>query len=67
MVLYTLMIALPVTGLLAWFGGVTAVAGLHGGVLKVLRWGVIGGHVLAVLYHQFIRRDGLIRRMMRAE
>ena len=61
-----LMIALPVTGLLAWYGGVTALADLHGGVLKVLLWIVIIGHVVAALYHQFILRDGLVNRMRKA-
>ena len=65
--LYVLMIALPVTGLLAWFGGVTSLAGLHGLLLKSLLWLMIGLHVLAALYHQFIRKDGLIKRMMRAQ
>lgn len=64
--LYALMIALPVTGLLAWYGGVTALADLHGGVLKVLLWIVIIGHVVAAFYHQFILRDGLLNRMRKA-
>ncbi len=61
--LYVLMIGLPLTGLLAWFGGVTSLADIHGGVLKVLLWVVIAGHVLAALYHQFILKDGLLNRM----
>lgn len=36
--LYVLMIALPVTGLLVWFGGVTFLADIHGGILKVFCW-----------------------------
>lgn len=27
---------------------------------------LIGLHVLAALWHQFVRKDGLIKRMMRA-
>ena len=61
--LYVLMIAMPVTGLLAWFGGVTALADLHGGLLKALLWAVIGLHVTAALYHQFILKNGLLNRM----
>ena len=61
--LYGLMIAMPVTGLLVWFGGVTALADLHGELLKTLLWVVIGLHVLAALYHQFILKDGLLNRM----
>lgn len=61
--LYALMIAMPLTGLLAWFGGITDLAGLHSEVLKVLLWALIGVHVLAGLYHHFIRKDGLLNRM----
>lgn len=61
--LYILMIGLPVTGLLAWFGGVTALADLHGELLKSLLWVVIALHVVAALYHQFILKDGLLNRM----
>ena len=65
--LYALMIALPVTGLLAWFGGINALADLHGGVLKALLWGLIALHVLAALYHQFILKDGLLNRMRKPQ
>ncbi len=61
--LYTLMIAMPVTGLLVWYGGVASLADVHGGVLKVLFWVVIAGHVVAALYHHFILKDGLLNRM----
>ncbi len=65
--LYGLMIAMPVTGLLAWYGGVTSLAGLHAELLKTLLWVMIAGHVLAAIYHHFILKDGLIKRMMRSE
>jgi cytochrome b561 len=61
--LYVLMIGLPVTGLLAWYGGVTSLAGLHGELLKSLLWLFIIGHIAAALYHHFILKDGLINRM----
>ena len=64
--LYALMIAMPATGLLAWYGGVASLAGLHGALLKTLLWVMIAGHVLAAVYHHFILKDGLIKRMMRA-
>ena len=51
---------------LAWFGGVTALADLHGGLLKLLLWLVIIGHVVAALYHHFILKDGLLHRMRKA-
>lgn len=61
--LYALMIALPVTGLLAFYGGISALAEVHGGILKALLWIVIALHVAAALYHHFILKDGLINRM----
>jgi cytochrome b561 len=61
--LYVLMIAMPVTGLLAFYGGFSQLGSLHGGILKVLLWGVIGLHVVAALYHHFILKDGLLNRM----
>jgi cytochrome b561 len=61
--LYVLMIAMPVTGLLAWYGGVTDLAELHGELLKTLLWVLIAVHVLAAFYHQFFLKDGLLNRM----
>ena len=63
--LYLLMIALPVAGLLGWFGDISLLADLHGEMLKVLLWLVIITHVLAVLYHQIVLKDGLLNRMRR--
>lgn len=63
--LYVLMIAIPVTGLLAWYGGVTSLAAIHGELLKVILWVVITLHVVAAFYHQFVLKDGLMERMRR--
>lgn len=65
--LYLLMIAMPVSGLLAWYGGVTTLGDLHGGALKVLLWIVIGLPVVAAFYHHFILKDGLLNRMRKQE
>lgn len=65
--LYVLMLALPITGLLAWYGGVTALADPHGEILKVLLWVMIVLHVAAALYHQFVLRDNLLNRMRKPE
>jgi cytochrome b561 len=61
--LYVLMIAMPITGLLTFYGGFPSLGELHGGILKVLLWVLIVGHVLAAFYHQFILKDGLLNRM----
>lgn len=65
--LYALMLALPITGLLAWFGGVTSLAELHGELLKSLLWALIALHVVAAIWHHFILKDGLLNRMRKAQ
>jgi cytochrome b561 len=64
--LYVLMLAMPITGLLAWYGGMTNLAGLHGELLKLLTIVMILLHILAALFHQFVVKDHLIARMMRS-
>lgn len=62
--LYVLMILMPVSGAVAWFGGVKAAAEGHE-VMKVLLLALIVLHVVGALYHQFILRDGVMNRMRR--
>lgn len=64
--LYALMILMPVSGALAWFGGVELGAQVHN-ILKIALLALIALHVIGALYHQFILKDGLINRMRRAE
>lgn len=63
--LYALMIGVPVVGLLAWFGASGDLAELHelGKPLFLL---LIAAHVAAALWHQFVKKDGLLMRMKRA-
>lgn len=64
--LYGLMLAVPVLGMTAWFGGVDQAAGIHAlaanGIMALVLL-----HSLAALFHQYVLKDGLLRRMMRAE
>ena len=60
---YALMVALPVSGLMAWYGGFYDLGELHGEVLKALAIVLILLHVAAALYHQFIVKDNLLDRM----
>ena len=60
--LYALILALPVTGAAAWFGGVEAAAEAHE-LLRGLLIVLVAGHVGAALWHQFVRRDGIMARM----
>ncbi len=64
--LYAVMILLPISGSVAWFGGVTAAAQGHN-LFKVALLGLVGLHVAGALYHQFFLRDGTLARMRRAQ
>ncbi|MEX0307785.1 MAG: cytochrome b [Ruegeria sp.] len=64
--LYALMVLLPISGALAWFGGIEASAEAHE-ILKTLMLVLVLLHVLAALFHQFILKTNLMGRMRRAE
>jgi cytochrome b561 len=64
--LYALMLLMPVSGLVAWFGGVDTAGEAHE-VMSNLMLFVVAVHVAAALWHQFWLKDHLLRRMMRAE
>jgi len=64
--LYALLIALPVTGALAWGGRIEAAGEAHE-VLKTLLLVLILAHLGAVGMHQLVWKTGILRRMMRAE
>jgi cytochrome b561 len=64
--LYALMILMPVSGSVAWFGGVEAAAKGHN-ILKVALVALVALHVAGALWHQFVLKDGLIARMRRAK
>ena len=63
--LYGLMIAMPVSGAAAWFGGIEAAADGHE-LLRVVLLALVAGHVLAALWHQFFLKDNLMARMRRS-
>lgn len=62
--LYVLMVALPVTGLAAWYGGIEAAAEVHE-IMKPITILLVAVHVVAALWHQFYLKDGLLLRMKR--
>lgn len=64
--LYALMVLLPVSGAVAWFGGVEVAAQGHN-IFKFALLALIALHVIGALYHHFVVRDGLIDRMWKAE
>jgi cytochrome b561 len=59
---YAVLILLPLTGVTALFIA-TEAADLHE-LLKTLLFLLIGAHVLGAAFHAFIRRDGVIWRML---
>ena len=64
--LYALILGMPATGGLAWFGGIEAMAELHGaGKAAILV--LVGLHVLGALYQHFYLRTDVLRRMLRPE
>jgi cytochrome b561 len=62
--IYLLMVAVPLGGVSTFFLGLD-VGEIHGLAANVLML-VILGHALVALYHQYVLKDGLLRRMMRA-
>ncbi len=64
--LYIVLILMPLSGLAAWFGGVGAAGEAHQ-VMKAVLIVLLILHIGAAFYHQFGLKNGLIRRMMKAE
>jgi cytochrome b561 len=64
--LYALMILMPVSGMVAWFGGIESAADAHE-VLKTAMLALVAVHVVAALWHQFWLKDGLLLRMKRPQ
>ena len=63
--LYAFMIILPITGLLAWFGG-SAVSDYIHTTLKLPLLAIVALHFAAALFQQVVLKTGLMRRMIRA-
>jgi cytochrome b561 len=64
--LYLLLLLVPLSGLLAWYGGIVASGEVHE-VLQNLLMLVIFLHIAGALFQQFVLRSGAIARMVRAE
>lgn len=62
--LYVLLVAVPVLGLLAWFGGLTGLGDYHV-LLMNLMLVLAGLHAAAAIFHQYVMKDGLLMRMVR--
>ncbi len=63
--LYLLMLLVPVLGAITWFRGMEATADLHVYAMNAMML-LILAHAAAALFHQYVVKDGLLLRMMRA-
>ena len=63
--LYAIILAMPATGALAWFGDVSTAARLHAMAMPLVAFLVLL-HTLAALYHHFVLKTDVLRRMLRA-
>lgn len=62
--LYALMVLMPVSGALAWFGGAEAAAETHE-ILRLLLLALVALHVAGALYQQLVLKTGIMARMRR--
>lgn len=65
--IYVLLFALPISGLVAWFGGIENAADVHGGPLRLALIALVLIHIAAALVQQFVLRSGILLRMMKPE
>jgi cytochrome b561 len=63
--LYVLMLAVPAMGAAAWYLGAEVVADPHALAANALMI-VALAHAALALWHQYVKKDGTLRRMMRA-
>jgi cytochrome b561 len=63
---YALLIALPISGVMAWGGQIEAAGDIHE-VFRALLMLLIIAHIGAVVVHQVVWKTGLLTRMMRPE
>ncbi|MBK5947569.1 hypothetical protein CCR83_14210 [Rhodobacter veldkampii DSM 11550] len=63
--LYLFMLAMPISGSVAWFGGVEAAANMHN-LGKIFLMLFVLLHIAGAVYHQVVLKDNLIARMMKA-
>lgn len=64
-ILYLALFLMPMSGAAAWFGQVELADTVHV-TLKFVLLAFVALHVAAALYHQFVLKNGLIKRMMKA-
>lgn len=63
LLIYALLMALPLSGAVAWFAGVAASADVHKWLKNVLL-AAIALHVVGALFQHFVRRSDVLMRML---
>ncbi len=66
LLLYALLVVVPLSGAMAWFGGVEEAADTHE-VLKTVLLAVVLLHIAGALYQRFILKSRVLERMIRAD
>jgi cytochrome b561 len=61
--LYLLMVLMPVSGAVAWFGGVAGAADAHE-AMRILLLLLIALHVAGAVYHRLVLKSGVMERML---
>jgi cytochrome b561 len=62
-VLYALMFAAPAFGALTWFGGIEGLGGVHVAVMNLLMVTILG-HAAMAIFHHYVLKDGLLKKMV---
>lgn len=62
--LYAVLVLMPVSGMLAWFGGIGDAGDVHELLFNLLL-ALVALHTVAALFHHYVLKDGLIHRMTR--
>lgn len=64
--LYTLVIIVPLLGVSMWFGGFQNLSNFHEIAATVLMLAALG-HAALAIWHQFVRKDGTLMRMLKPQ
>lgn len=60
---YVLFFAMPITGMMKYFGGVDIAGFLHAEPMKIVLWLVIVAHIVAIPIHHFVWKTDVATRM----
>jgi cytochrome b561 len=64
--LYALVIIVPLLGAATWFGGFSNLSDVHEIAAEALMFAALGRAAMAI-FHQFVKKDGTLMRMLRPQ